>query len=51
MSLGPHGSVPPKLPAAQNLTVHAPQLGSEPGAPDDFLEFHDWFASAGFGSR
>lgn len=27
-----------KLPAAQNLIVRAPQLGSEPGAPNDFLE-------------
>lgn len=27
-----------KLPAAQNLIVHAPQLGSEPGAPNDFWE-------------
>ena len=27
-----------KLPAAQNLTVHAPQLGSEPGASSDFSE-------------
>ena len=27
-----------KLLAAQNLTVHSPQLGSEPGAPGDFSE-------------
>lgn len=27
-----------KLPAAQNLIVHAPQLGSEPGASNDFLQ-------------
>ena len=27
-----------QLPATQNLIVHAPQLGSEPGASNDFLQ-------------
>lgn len=38
MSINPPRFSSSNLPAAQTLTVHAPPLGSEPGALNDFLE-------------